>query len=71
MIAMPEKEWRELSGHSARVGSTQDLFAANMELPGIMRQGRWKDPRMAIRYGERMLAERGAMMQLAKQQGRW
>lgn len=68
MIGLAER--RELSGHSARVGSTQDLFAANMELPAIMQQGRWKDARMPARYGERLLATRGAMMRLAKQQGR-
>jgi len=69
-LGLPDEEWRELSGHSARVGSTQDLFEANMDLPAIMQQGRWKDARMPARYGERLLASRGAMRQLAKRQGR-
>lgn len=71
LIGLPESEWRELSGHSARVGSTQDLFAANVELPAIMQQGRWKDARMPIRYGERLSVARGAMMRLAARQGRF
>jgi len=69
-LGLPDEEWRELSGHSARVGSTQDLFEANMDLPAIMQQGRWKDARMPARYGERLLASRGAMRQLAKRQRR-
>jgi site-specific recombinase XerD len=69
-IGLAQSDWQELSGHSARVGSTQDLFAAGMELPAIMQQGRWKDARMPARYGERLLAQRGAMMKLAEKQGR-
>jgi hypothetical protein len=45
-IGLPEPEWRALSGHSAQVASTQDLFAATVELPAIMQQGRWKDARL-------------------------
>ena len=71
VIGLPESEWRGLSGHSARVGSTQDLFAANVELPAIMQQGRWKDARMPIRYGERLSVARGAMVRLATRQGRF
>ena len=33
-------------------------------------RGRWKDARMPAGYGERLLASRGAMRQLAKRQGR-
>lgn len=69
-IRLPRDEWQKLSGHSARVGATQDLFAINMELAAVMQQGRWKDARMPARYGERMLAKRGAMADLATTQGR-
>jgi hypothetical protein len=34
------------SGHSARVGMTQDLTASGAELPAIMQAGRWKSPAM-------------------------
>jgi integrase len=69
-IGLPHSDWAELSGHSARVGSVQDLFAANMALPAIMQQGRWKDARMPVRYGERLSITRSAMMRLATEQGR-
>jgi site-specific recombinase XerD len=71
IIGLPESEWRGLSGHSARVGSTQDLFAANVELPAIMQQGRWKDARMPVRYGERLSVTHGAILRLATRQGRF
>ncbi|NGM23983.1 tyrosine-type recombinase/integrase [Roseomonas stagni] len=49
------------SGHSARVGMTQDLAASGSELPAIMQAGRWKSPAMPARYAERALAGRGAV----------
>ncbi|MBY0335742.1 MAG: tyrosine-type recombinase/integrase [Acetobacteraceae bacterium] len=49
------------SGHSARVGMTQDLAASGAELPAIMQAGRWKSPAMPARYAERALAGRGAV----------
>ncbi|WP_376100965.1 tyrosine-type recombinase/integrase (plasmid) [Roseomonas sp. CCTCC AB2023176] len=49
------------SGHSARVGMTQDLAAAGSELPAIMQAGRWKSPTMPARYAERQFAGRGAV----------
>ena len=55
-----------ISGHSTRVGATQDLLAANFSGAEIMRQGRWKTERMVIRYGESLNAARGAMAQLKK-----
>jgi hypothetical protein len=57
-------------GHSARVGAAQDLLALDMDLPSVMRAGRWKDTGMPMRYGEKVLAGRGAMARAAKQQGR-
>lgn len=71
LIGLPEAEWRGRSGHSARVGSMQDLFAANVELQAIMQQGRWKDARMPIRYEGRLSAARGTTVRLAARQGRF
>ena len=65
-----DKDWNQLSGHSARVGATQDLLALNMDLYSVMQAGRWKDTRMPVRYGEQILAGRGAMARAAKAQGR-
>jgi integrase len=69
-IGLPAEELRRISGHSARVGAAQDLLALNMDLPSVMQAGRWKDTRMPMRYGEKVLASRGAMARAAKEQGR-
>ena len=59
-----------LSGHSTRVGATQDMIAAGIELPAILQAGRWKSPAMVNRYGERLLARRSGAAQLARLQQR-
>jgi integrase len=65
-IGLEKEEWERISGHSARVGAAQDLLALNMDLPSVMQAGRWKDTRMPVRYGEKVLASRGAMARAAK-----
>jgi len=52
---------RGISGHSPRVGMTQDLCAAGMELTELMLAGRWKSPKMPARYAEKTNAARGAV----------
>jgi integrase len=69
-IGLEKGEWAKLSGHSARVGAAQDLLALNIDVASVMQAGRWKDTRMPIRYGERVLASRGGMARAAKEQGR-
>ena len=69
-IGLERKEWENLSGHSVRVGAAQDLLALNIDLSSVMQAGRWTDTRMPMRYGERVLASRGAMARAAKSQGR-
>jgi integrase len=49
-----------ISGHSTRVGLTQDLFAAGEDLAGIMDALRWKSPRMPLAYNRNLAAEAGA-----------
>ena len=49
------------SGHSARVGMSQDLVHAGESLPGLMQVGRWANPRMPARYTEREQAGRNAV----------
>ena len=51
---------RRLSGHSPRVGAAQDMIASGVQLPEILRVGRWKSAAMVQRYGERLLAEKSA-----------
>jgi integrase len=69
-IKMPPEEVAQVSGHSIRVGATQDLLALNIDLASVMQAGRWKTNRMPMRYGEHVLAARGGMARAAKEQGR-
>jgi integrase len=69
-IGLEREEWERISGHSARVGAAQDLLALNIDLPSVMQAGRWRDTRMPMRYGEKVLASRGAMARAAKSQGK-
>lgn len=67
---LAEDAVRAISGHSPRVGATQDMIAAGVELPAIMNAGRWKTPAMVSRYGERLLPGRSGAAQLARLQRR-
>jgi integrase len=69
-IGLEKAEWEKISGHSARVGAAQDLLALNIDLSSVMQAGRWRDTRMPMRYGEKVLASRGGMARAAKSQGR-
>jgi integrase len=69
-IKMPAEEVAQVSGHSIRVGATQDLLALNIDLASVMQSGRWRSSRMPMRYGEHVLASRGGMARAAQAQGR-
>jgi site-specific recombinase XerD len=69
-IGMSAEEVGEVSGHSIRVGATQDLLALNIDLGSVMQAGRWKTTTMPMRYGEHQLAAKGAMARAADRQGR-
>ena len=69
-IGLPEDEVAAISGHSVRVGATQDLLALNIDLASVMQAGRWTTTAMPMRYGEHQLAARGGMARAAKEQGR-
>jgi integrase len=69
-IKMPAGDVAQVSGHSIRVGATQDLLALNIDLASVMQAGRWKTNRMPMRYGEHVLAARGGMARAAEAQGR-
>ena len=60
----------KISGHSARVGASQDVASVGMDTLAIMQAGRWKDSRMPARYSARLNARRGGMAKLAARQGR-
>jgi integrase len=69
-VGWPEKKIKEVSGHSIRVGATQDLLELNIDLASVMQAGRWKSTAMPMRYGENVLAARGGMARAAEIQGR-
>ena len=67
---LPEEVVAGLSGHSTRIGATQDMIACGIEMPAILQAGRWKTTAMVTRYGERLLARRSGSAQLARLQRR-
>ena len=67
---LPIEAVEDISGHSTRVGATQDMIAEGIALAAIMQAGRWKTEESVSRYGERLLARRSAAAQLARLQHR-
>ena len=57
------------SGHSPRVGMTQDLTANGAGLVAIMNAGRWKSERMPAHYSRGQAAGLGAVARYYTQQG--
>ena len=69
-IGMPERAVNRVSGHSTRVGATQDLAALDIDLAAITQAGGWKSTRMPLQYAERITAARSGMARAADAQGR-
>jgi integrase len=69
-IGMPARFVTEVSGHSTRVGASQDLTALNIDLAAITQAGGWKSTRMPLQYAERINAAKSAMARAAKESGR-
>lgn len=69
-VGLPAKHGSQVSGHSIRIGATQDLLALNIDLASVMQAGRWKSTAMPMRYGEEILAARGGMARAAQAQSR-
>jgi integrase len=69
-VGMTGDEAKDVSGHSIRVGATQDMLALNIDLASVMQAGRWKTTAMPMRYGEDIQAGLGGMARTAKAQGR-
>jgi hypothetical protein len=44
-------------------------LALNIDMASVMQAGRWKDTRMSMRYGEKVLAQRGGMARAAQAHG--
>jgi integrase len=69
-IGMPERVVHEVSGHSTRVGATQDLAALDIDLAAITQAGGWKSTRMPLQYAEKINAARSGMARAAEKGGR-
>jgi integrase len=69
-IGMPERVVDQVSGHSTRVGATQDLAALDIDLAAITQAGGWKSTRMPVQYAEKINAARSGMAKAAKKSGR-
>jgi integrase len=69
-IGMPERYLKHVSGHSARVGATQDLAALDIDLAAITQAGGWKSTRMPLQYAENIRASRSGMARAAEKMGR-
>src|ERR1700722_292997 len=69
-VGMPEKAVNCVSGHSTRVGATQDLAALDIDLAAITQAGGWKSTRMPLQYAERINAARSGMAKAAEASGR-
>ena len=52
-----------LSGHSARVGMTQELVKAGIHIAAIMKAGRWSSSEMVPYYSRNILAAEGGVAQ--------
>ncbi len=69
-IGMPARFVDEVSGHSTRVGATQDLAALDIDLAAITQAGGWKSTRMPLQYAEKINAGRSGMARAAGATGR-
>lgn len=69
-IGLPERSIHRISGHSTRVGATQDLASLDIDLAAITQAGGWKSTRMPLQYAEKINAGRSGMARAAAKSGR-
>ena len=69
-IGTPKRFVDRISGHSTRVGATQDLAALDIDLAAITQAGGWKSTRMPLQYAEKINAARSGMARAAQKSGR-
>lgn len=69
-LGMPARYVSLISGHSTRVGATQDLAALDIDLAAITQAGGWKSTRMPLQYAEKINAARSGMARAAQVAGR-
>ena len=59
--ALDKMEQAKFSGHSARVGATQDLLDEGYTTLQVMQAGGWSSEKMVIQYGRHSAATKGGM----------
>ena len=69
-IGMPARLVDRVSGHSTRVGATQDLAALDIDLAAITQAGGWKSTRMPLQYADKINVARSGMARAANKAGR-
>jgi integrase len=69
-IGMPQRFIDQVSGHSTRVGATQDLTSLDIDLAAITQAGGWKSTRMPLQYAEKINVARSGMARAAEKAGR-
>jgi len=69
-IGMPERFVGRVSGHSTRVGATQDLGRLGHRSSGDYAGGGWKSTRMPLQYAEKINVARSGMARAAAAAGR-
>jgi integrase len=69
-IGLPARSVARVSGHSTRVGATQDLATLDIDLAAITQAGGWKSTRMPLQYAEGINATRSGMARAADKMGR-
>src|ERR1700733_3016449 len=69
-IGLPQRFVDQVSGHSTRVGATQDLAALDIDLASITQAGGGKSTRMPLQYAEKINAARSGMARAAEKCGR-
>jgi integrase-like protein len=69
-IGMPERYLKLVSGHSTRVGATQDLAALDIDLAAITQAGGWKSTGIPLQYAEKINVGRSGMAKAAEKAGR-
>ena len=69
-LGMPARYVALVSGHSTRVGATQDLAALDIDLAAITQAGGWKSTRMPLQYAEKINVARSGMARAAERAGR-
>jgi integrase/recombinase XerD len=70
ITGMPSRFVDKVSGHSTRVGATQDLAALDIDLAAITQAGGWQSTRMPLHYAEKINAARSGMARVAAAAGR-